>query len=156
MESKVRLYKAFYKAHLKYFEDTGLVLSRYPIVRMPKGPGIDDGDALLNEMETHGLLKRSVGTPGKEREQVFELTSSLAVDPDGPEYRSILAATKWAQALRTDELSELTHQTSRSWKQGVDGQELDIYADHISDERVLRSRESAREMAARLSRSLGE
>ncbi|MBP87557.1 MAG: hypothetical protein CMJ64_12665 [Planctomycetaceae bacterium] len=40
-ERKTNLYKAFYHAHLKYAADNPGYLSKWPIVRMPRGPGID-------------------------------------------------------------------------------------------------------------------
>ena len=42
LEGQVRLYKAFYYAHLYCWENAAEgVLTDYPIVRMPNGPGID-------------------------------------------------------------------------------------------------------------------
>ncbi len=156
LESKIRLYKAFYKAHLNYWERTGSVLSRYPIVRMPRGPGIDDGEGLLSEMKGQGLIDWSIGTPGRPLEQVFTLTSSIGIDQGSQEFECIQEATLWAVQLRPDHLSELTHQTSRSWREGVDGQELDIYADHLPEDRVNRTRAATADVAAIISRSLSE
>ena len=51
---KTRLYKAFYFAHLFYFRDFKGVLSDHPVVRMPKGPAVDDGTSILAELQSGG------------------------------------------------------------------------------------------------------
>src|SRR5580700_9796459 len=43
VNGKLRLYKAFYYSHIVYFQSgPGIVLTGYPIVKMPLGPGIDN------------------------------------------------------------------------------------------------------------------
>lgn len=152
LTGKIRLYKAFYRAHLNYWRDQGEVLTRYPIVRMPMGPGIHEADALIAHMAATGQIRHTVGTPGREREERFELLGDCAWEKDSPEYESIKAAAEWANGLEGHELSELTHQTSRSWQEAVDGEELDIYADEADPDRVQRVRETAAHYAEVLAR----
>ena len=53
-----KLYKAFYLAHLYYAESAPGYLTNWPIVKMPNGPGIESGEALLNELVIAGILAR--------------------------------------------------------------------------------------------------
>src|ERR1035437_4824476 len=71
LESQVRLYKAFYWAHLAYWGMYEGILSSYPIARMPNGPGVDRGEDLLFELHAEGLIsieeKPVHGAPNPER-----------------------------------------------------------------------------------------
>ena len=75
LDGKTRLYKAFYLAHLFYFERSPGLLSDWPIVKMPNGPGIDDGDILIDSMVAAGeiALEHVAGRP----------LPGNAPDPDG-------------------------------------------------------------------------
>ena len=46
----IRLNKAFYFAHLYFWQEEGAVLTTWPIVRLPMGPAIDDYTVLLDEL----------------------------------------------------------------------------------------------------------
>ena len=69
---KLRLYKAFYRAHLEYFSATGLDLTGYPMVHMQDGaPGIDNAQELIDELREDGHLVEKVGTPRRPNERVY-------------------------------------------------------------------------------------
>src|SRR5687767_5918229 len=53
---KTLLYKAFWLAHLYYAKTSPGFLSDWPIVRMPFGPGIDQGDSLLVDLLDEGQV----------------------------------------------------------------------------------------------------
>lgn len=71
---KTKLYKAFYFAHLYYFESAPDYLSDWPIVRMPNGPGIDSGDELLRELAATGVLTRDFVPEGPYRASRYHLS----------------------------------------------------------------------------------
>lgn len=138
LAGKVRLYKAFYFAHLYYWESGCGTLTDYPIVRLPQGPGIDGGDELLTELEREGRIEITEQSNGPYREQVFSISRSVELDPDDPRFRAIEEAVKWIEGKTGAELSAITHEYSRSWRQSTDGDVLDIYSDLLSDSEYQR------------------
>lgn len=128
-----RLYKAFYYAHLYYWECGTGVLTSYPVVRMPRGPAIDDGPALLNELKGEGAIHMSVQMNGPYKENVISLSVRRHCDPSSDRYKAIKAAIEQVKGKTASQLSEETHAYSRSWQSGKDGQELDIYVDLMDD-----------------------
>src|SRR5437773_12483994 len=54
---KTLLFKAFWLAHLYHAKRTRGFLSAWPIVRMPYGPGIHQGDSLLVELLHAGQIE---------------------------------------------------------------------------------------------------
>lgn len=144
---KLRLYKAFYRAHILYFEETGLELTGYPIVHMTNGPGIDNADDLIDEMEEEGTLYEAVGNGGREKECVYTTVGVRRLEEDAEKADAIRKAVEWANALDEDELKAASH--NRSWRESGSGREQNIFVDLLSDERVLQIR---KESDARLER----
>ena len=129
---KTRLYKAFYVAHLLHFRDHQGVLSDYPIVRMPRGPAVDDGNALLRELKTQGVLNFGQRSAGPYVEEVFTLNTRL----DGltrDELDSVRRAVEWIADKTAAELSEWTHEFSNTWEDTLNGNQMNIYADLLSE-----------------------
>ena len=57
LEGKVRLFKAFYFAHVYFSRSTAKSsLTGWPIVKMPMGPGIDHSEELLEELVEEGVI----------------------------------------------------------------------------------------------------
>lgn len=133
LAGKTRLYKAFYLAHLYYWENTCGTLTDHSIVRMPMGPGIDDGDLLIAELEAEGRIKISWQFNGPYKEQVLEIAQPVQLDPNDPRFKAIEEAVKWIEGKTAAELSNITHEHSRSWREGCDGDVLDIYVDLLED-----------------------
>lgn len=134
LSGKVRLNKAFYFAHLYYWRDAAGVLTDYPIVRMPFGPGINAGSDLLGELEEAGVLEITTQPNGPYQEYVYRLLRDVHLEPDTPRTEAIREAITLVKGRTAVELSELTHDYSRSWQTTPDGTEMDIYADLLSDE----------------------
>lgn len=130
---KVRLHKAFYYAHLYYWQRGPGILTSYPLVRLPFGPAIDDGPGLIAELVREGKLRVGSQPNGPYKETVFELAQPFQIDPNGPRYQAIEEAVEQVKSKTAVELSEETHLYSRSWQEGQNGQELDIYADLLDD-----------------------
>lgn len=129
---KTRLYKAFYVAHLMHFRDHQGVLSDYPIVRMPKGPAVDKGDALLSELRSEGILQVGTRPVGPYLEEVFTL--ARPVEKLGKaEADSIQRAVEWIGDKPASELSDWTHEFSNTWEETPNGSQMNIYADLLSE-----------------------
>jgi hypothetical protein len=76
------------------------------------------------------------------------------VDLSNPRYRAVEKAVKWVEGKTAPELSRETHDYSRSWQMGSDGDELNIYVDLMDDEEYasMRRRIQRSEAMVRLSR----
>lgn len=132
---KTRLYKAFYIAHLLYAEQQRGYLTNWPIVRMPHGPGIDGGDELIAELELSGVVELHKVPEGPWTTTCYQLTGEHAGNKlSAAETRAIKQAVEFVRKKTASELSELTHEHSRSWIEARDGQPLDIYIDLIPDD----------------------
>ena len=133
-EGTTRLYKAFYFAHLFYFESSGRMLSDWPIVRMPGGPGIDRGASILRALQDDGVLVKSARPKGPYNETVYRLLSEVETDLDLAGRIAIKDACTFVENKTAETLSSLTHEWSRSWNHADSGEELNIYLDLLSDE----------------------
>ncbi|HEV2970812.1 MAG TPA: hypothetical protein VGY55_12645 [Pirellulales bacterium] len=135
-DSTTRLFKAFYFAHLYYARIAPGYLSDWPIVRMPRGPGIDDGRALLEELAEEGLLEiRAIPTGPYTQMQYRTASRSNSLGPlPLNAIDAIRDAVNFVNSRTAAELSDLTHECSRSWRSAKDGDELNIYADLSTDE----------------------
>jgi len=144
---KTRLYKAFYFAHLYYANERPGLLTDWPIARMPQGPGIHNGDALLGDLVREGYLTVEVFHEGPYPEYRYRLTEAgrQAGDLHGAVRWAIKEATIFCQGKTAAELSQITHERSRSWNQAKDGDILDVHIDTIPDgEYAEREREIMR------------
>jgi hypothetical protein len=133
---KTKLYKAYYLAHLYYAETEPGYLTNWPVVKMPYGPGIECGDELLNELVLCGVLVRQHTLVGPYTATAYRLTGKAL--PGGAlsqqAVRAIELAVNFVKEKGAAELSDLTHEFSRSWNSAQEGQELNIYVDLISDD----------------------
>jgi hypothetical protein len=155
---KVRLHKAFYYAHLYYWQRGTGVLTSYPVVRLPFGPAIDDGPQLVSELVREGRLRVTQQPNGPFKESVFELAQPFQIDPNDPRYQAIEEAVDQVKSKTAAELSEETHVFSRSWQDGQNGQELDIYADLLDDfeyQQIRQGGQQARELVNAVFQSQG-
>ena len=135
-----KLYKAFYLAHLYYAESAPGYLTNWPIVRMPNGPGIESGEALLNELVLAGVLARQSARIGPYPTTKYRVIANTLPGPplEEDKLEAIRTAVKFVQEKTATELSEITHEYSRSWNAARDGQTLNIYVDQIDDEEFSR------------------
>lgn len=129
------LYKAFYYAHLYYAKDQVGLLTEWPIVRMPRGPGIDDGDVLISELKSAGVLRTKKVPVGPHVAEEYLLTDeNLPGDPLPEEaVEAIKEAVKFVKNRSARLVSDTVHEFSRSWKKCSNGEPLDIYIDLLSD-----------------------
>ncbi len=147
---KVRLHKAFYYAHLYYWQRGVGVLTSYPVVRLPFGPAIDNGPGLVSQLVREGKLRLSQQPNGPYKETVFELAQPFQIDPNSPRYQAIEEeAAELVRSKTAVELSEETHLYSRSWRESENGEELDIYLDLLDDfeyQRIQEGSQQSREL----------
>ncbi len=152
-DNKTNLFKAFYYAHLLFAESQPGYLSSWPIVRMPRGPGIHRFDILLGELMAEGKVETkqiSKGSYSGFRFQVsgkaetHDLLTAAAIE-------SIADAVKRVEGRSAEQVSHDSHETSRAWRNSKDGDELNIYVDLIPDEeyqaRKARMQQSAEAFA---------
>ena len=140
LKNKTNLYKAFYYAHLKYADDNPDYLSAWPIVRMPRGPGIDNFDVLLGELLLTGELHASsVNAGGGKKAFHFELVNMAErfQSMSEQELEAIKYAVDKVLGKTAAECSEESHIHSRSWRSAEDGEELNIHVDSLTDEEFL-------------------
>lgn len=132
MEGKTRLYKAFYFAHLFYYKHGHGLLSDWPIVRMPRGPGIDSANDLLRELRDDGFISMGVQQNGPYDECWYELASDRPPDLDSKEIEAIRLAVEYIKEMNASEVSDKSH--LRSWWKGKDGYPMNIYVDLLDDD----------------------
>lgn len=137
LNKKVALYKAFYFAHLYYWKNSEGMLTDYPIVKMPQGPGIDEGTALLHELAAEGKIIVAKEACGPYSEDVYTLTENYPFDRNGPRFQAVEAAVEFIKGKSAAELSEITHEYSRTWQNANVGEELSIYLDLLDDDDYL-------------------
>ena len=137
LKGKIVLYKAFYFAHLYHWKECDVTLTDYPIVRMPQGPGIANGNLLLPELQSEGRICIDFEPEGPYREYSFSLARPYSIDRSDPRCRAIEQAVAFVKDNSATELSRITDDNSRSWRQATDGEELNIYIDLMEDEEYL-------------------
>jgi hypothetical protein len=132
---KTKLFKAFWLAHLYYFKKASGYLTDWPIVRMPNGPGIDKAGSLLGELRVKGKVVINHESRGPFTEICCRI---IGEPPQGDLSEAAVSAIKEAvefvKPLTTEQLSDLSHEFSRSWNYKSNGEELDIYTDLIPDD----------------------
>jgi hypothetical protein len=152
-----RIYKAFYVAHLFYAEEEPGYLTDWPIVRMPHGPGIDEGDELLSELVRAGILTVRSVLIGPYKAMEYTLTGKEL--PGEPLANDAIAAIKKAadfvKGHTAPELSEMTHEFSRSFKETNVGRQMNIYVDAIPDDEYDRRSAELRVLRSEIRRAIG-
>jgi hypothetical protein len=132
-DGATRLYKAFLFAHLYYFRAEQKILSNWPIVHMPNGHGIDDGEDLLLELTQEGKLEITIGQNGPYPESRYKLVGEHHSKLNPAATRAIKDTARFVADKSGRELSDLVHEKSRCYKDGSSGHELNIYLDLIDD-----------------------
>lgn len=144
---KVKLVKAFYFAHLYFARSNAGLLSEWPIVKMPNGPGIDNFDMILEALQDEQTIETKATNVGPFEAGCYRATGkpldcgplpSNAID-------AIRRAVEFVAPKTGAQLSDITHEHSRSWNGAQLGEELSIYLDLLSDEdyakRIQKSRQ---------------
>lgn len=133
MRGKVRFYKTFYYAHLYYAKEGFGVLSDWPIVRMPMGPGVHDFDLLIKELEKEGTITVGSYDTGPHTGIMFQAEDGESTLDENCQ-KAIRDAVTFTFGRSSTELSDITHEYSLSWNETPDGEELNIYRDVILNE----------------------
>jgi hypothetical protein len=133
MRGKVRFFKTFYFAHLYYAKNGMGVLTDWPIVRMPMGPGIHQFNELISELKSDGLITEGTYESGPLVGSKYSAEEDVPV-LDSDCLKAIRAAVEFTANKGSTELSDITHEFSASWNETPNGQELNIYRDIFKDE----------------------
>lgn len=148
LQKKTALYKAFYVAHLVYAERAPGYLTDWPIVCMPKGPGIDCGDDLLRELRLDGILETTDIPDGPFWASEYTLVNrEIPTGLGSVEVEAIKTAADFIKGKTATSLSDWTHKVSRSWNTAEIGQELNIYIDTDTDDEYAAKCESVAKIA---------
>lgn len=145
---KTKLFKAFYFAHLYYGAERPGRLTSWPIARMPKGPGIHNSGGLFESLIADGLMTRESVHEGPYPEYRYRLTEKGWGALPMPEEAScaVQKAVLFCKEKTASELSQITHEYSRSWGATQNGQILDIDIDLIPDDEYLKREEEFEEL----------
>lgn len=151
-DGKSRLFKAFYFAHLYYAGKEPGILTDWPIIRTPQGPGIQNSAPLLGGLVKNGFLTVEPIQEGPYPESRYKLTEKAIPEQPLPAdaLTAIQAAANFVLPKSASELSQLTRERSRAWLEAKDGDALDIYVDLIPDDEY----EQGQEQVAALDRQI--
>lgn len=135
-DGKTRLFKAFYFAHLYYAKQESRLLSSWPIVRMPNGPGIGNFQALLKDLLASNLIRTEVIEEGPYSTTRYSVTD---VDPSweplsAGELQAIRDSARYVSDKNAAHLSAITHDMSRAWINNNDGDEINVFDDIVEEE----------------------
>ncbi len=145
---KTKLFKAFWLAHLFYAKNSTGYLSGWKIVRLPHGPGIDKGDELIFQLKRSGDIALDHEPKGPYTETVCKIVGQGALKtlPEGA-LEAIDSAVKVVQMHDSvTQISEWSHEVSRSWNTTPNGNELDIYSDLIPDDLYYERKQKLEEL----------
>ena len=155
---KVRLFKAFYLAHLYYASKFPGLLSEWPIAGMPKGPGIEFFDQLIQKLIRNGALKTEPVMVGPYPSTKYQATDTQP--PYAPLSEDAISAIRDTVAFVADktgaQLSDIAHEFSRSWNEAENGEELSIYKDLLSDEEHENLKGSLAKLESELDEAWGQ
>lgn len=158
IEGKTRLFKAFYFAHLYYAKRATDYLTDWRIVKMPQGPGIDQFDVLLRELVDSGALDVEPIQIGPYPSVVFRATETPydARELSTEALNAIRDAAEFIAGKKGSQLSDLTHDRSKSWRDSEFGQEMPIYLDLLSDEEYESAIKKTRTVEEQVAAAWGE
>ncbi len=147
LKYKTRLYKAFYHAHLRYADTRPGYLSTWPIVRMPRGPGIHHFKDLLLELVAEKKIEIQI-IEEKHRGYIFSLPPNILnldlLPNDALE--AIAYGVQQIKGRTPIQTSEDSHRKSRAWKEAKNGEELNIYLDSLGDEEYQKLMQNAHKL----------
>jgi hypothetical protein len=134
LEGVARLNKAFYAAHIIFWRDRQGLLTDYPVVKLPNGPGIDQFAGLIYELVEVGDLEKIEEAKGPYTQSTLVLKVPVEIDPNAPEFEPISEAVRWVNSMSTAQLSVVTHEQPSYQGQPRMGYEQAIYLDALSED----------------------
>jgi hypothetical protein len=158
LESMTRLFKAFYFAHLFYAQGQSGYLSDWPIVHMRRGPGIKDADLLLAELCEEERISIQLVPDGPFQRKEYR-TTPKDMSPEPLSEGAIIAIRQAVDLVKkstVSDLTELTHEHSRSWRHTREGDELNIYLDLIPDDDYHQRKEDLEALSAVMDEFISE
>ncbi|MGL4550769.1 MAG: hypothetical protein ACRC33_06245 [Gemmataceae bacterium] len=155
---KTKLFKAFYFAHVYSAIKRPVPLTDWAIARMPRGPGIHDSDRLFGSLVAAGTLLIERVHVGPYPEFRYRLTDKGKAVPGltGEALAAVHDAATFCSSRTASELSQITHEYSRSWNEGADGELLNVAIDAIPDDEYDARKAGIRRIDAQLSHLFGD
>lgn len=149
--NKTNLYKAFYHAHRQFADTQPGYLSAWPIVRMPRGPGIDRFDVLLGELMAEGKVETKEIDHGEHKGFRFALRGDVELGelPAGAT-EAIAYAAAQVCGKGAKQVSRESHEVSRAWRAAQDGEEINIYLDSLGDDEYREYMTQAEDIGRRI------
>jgi hypothetical protein len=124
---------------------------------MPQGPGIHNSDGLFRGLLERGLLTVEQVHEGPYPESRFRLTERgravLELSPEAA--RAVEKAAAFCRDRTAAELSAITHERSRAWRQAQDGDILEIDIDLIPDDEYEARKRKLASLEEQLDKVLG-
>lgn len=150
---RTQLYKGYYFSLLMCMHALGAELVDWPVVKMPQGPGVESGEELLGELCAEGVLVMSNESVGPFRGFGYRIADVDAADRyadefSEPETQAIRDACAYAHSKTAADLTNTTHELSRSWKACEMGHALPIFADLLLDDEPVEEMKSRLEKIA--------
>ena len=142
LDTRTRLYKAFYRAHVEHLKEHGCHLSPHPVVCLEHGPGIDHGKDLLRDMESDGTIQVRPMVRGTKIAHYYTLKDESAAQATAAERASVHKALEWLGRLTATAASQKSHVDSRSWRLAREadliGEPLYLELDALPEEEYAR------------------
>jgi len=148
-KGKTRLNKAFWRAHVYHYRHHSGLLSKYPIARLPEGPGIDDLDEILFSLEREGRVKVTSEKVGTYLEVVVSLTSSPP-SLESDEEEAVKEAIRWVRGKSAAQVANESHRLSLAWKQAKNGEIIDLAFDALDTQDLKAIEAEQKSMAGHL------
>lgn len=155
-DGKTKLFKAFYFAHLYYAKNQPGILTDWPIARLPQGPGIHNSSSLIGGLVQDGYLTVEEIQEGPYPEYRYRLTEKAQEAPPLPDdaKAAVASAAGFTIPMLATQLSQLTHDRSRSWREAKNGDIIDIYVDLLPDDEFEKDREQIGQLEQLLTAAL--
>jgi len=147
LQGKARLFKAFYLANLIHAHNAPVCLCDWPIVKMPNGPGIHEFPALIAELVDRGWVEQRDIQIGPYPSTEFRVVrEDVATTFSETEKESIRGAVEYVRSKTASELSDETHEFSRTWQESDIGAALDVYVDLIRETEFQKREQAIEEL----------
>lgn len=141
---RTRLYKAFYRAHVEFWKAKSRLMTRHRVVWMPHGPGIDQGESLIDEMANEGTIsKTTICYPNNDMSsERYVLLQETPIQVSDDELSAIHSALGWLATMTASQASHKSHVDSRAWNLAdgarLRGHPLSYELDALTDEEYAR------------------
>jgi hypothetical protein len=122
-------------------------LSDWPIIHMPRGPGIGDVEMLLDELVKAKRIEVVKVPEGPYERSTYRSMTTEPEDLPKGAIEAIREAVEYVENKSVSDLTEITHEFSNSWNNSKENDELNIYLDLVSPAEYVSQRAKMDELA---------